>query len=99
MWLYRRILRISWVDRVTNETILERMGKEKVVMKMIKRRKLEYLGHIIRNDKKYKLLKSILQGKVFGKRRLGKRRISWLKNLKDMVFKNNHRTESLEVMI
>jgi len=35
MWLYRRILRISWVDKVTNETILERMGKEKEVMKTI----------------------------------------------------------------
>lgn len=76
MWLYRRILRISWVDRVTNETLLERMEKEKEVMKTIKRRKLEYLGHIMRNDNKYKLLKSILQGKVVGKRGPGRRRIS-----------------------
>jgi len=43
MWLYRRILRISWVDRVTNKTILEKMGKKKQEMKTIKRRKLEYL--------------------------------------------------------
>jgi len=67
---------------VTNETILERMGKEKEVMETIKRRKLEYLGHIMRNDNKYKLLKSILQEKVFGKRGPGRRRISWLKNIR-----------------
>jgi len=36
----------------------------------------------MRNDNKYKLLKSILQGKVFGKRGPGRRRISWLKNLR-----------------
>jgi len=36
----------------------------------------------MRNDNKYKLLKSILQGKVFGKRGPGRKRISWLKNLR-----------------
>jgi len=36
----------------------------------------------MKNDHKYKLLKSILQGKVFGKRGPGRRRISWPKNLR-----------------
>jgi hypothetical protein len=40
MWLHRRILRISWVDRVTNETVMERMVKEKGVMNRVKKRKL-----------------------------------------------------------
>jgi hypothetical protein len=82
MWLYRRILRISWTDKITNETVLRRVGKEREVMYTIKRRKLEYLGHIMRNSTKYRLLKVILQGKVFGKRGIGRRRISWLKNLR-----------------
>uniref|UniRef100_A0A8D9AE48 Uncharacterized protein n=1 Tax=Cacopsylla melanoneura TaxID=428564 RepID=A0A8D9AE48_9HEMI len=82
MWIYRRILKISWVDKITNEEVLRRMGKEKEIMNTVKKRKLEYLGHIMRNEEKYCLLKTILQGKVYGKRGRGRRRISWLKNLR-----------------
>lgn len=80
MWLYRRILRISWKDKVTNVIVLERMNKEREVMNTVKKRKLEYFGHIMRNEKKYDLLITILQGKVYGKQGPGRRRISWLKN-------------------
>lgn len=45
MWLYRRILRISWTEKVTNVEVMNRMGKEKEVLATIKRRKLEYFGH------------------------------------------------------
>lgn len=82
MWLYRRILRISWVDHVTNNRVLEQMGKEVEVIRTVKKRKLEYLGHIMRNNDRYRLLQLVLQGKVFGRRGPGRRRISWLKNLR-----------------
>lgn len=57
MCLYKRILRISWVDRGTNKTVLERIRKERKVM--IKRRNLEYLEYIMKNKTKYKLIKFI----------------------------------------
>lgn len=82
MWCYRRILRISWVDRITNEEVLRRMDKEREVLNNIKKRKLEYLGHIMRNEHRYSLLQLILQGKVLGRRGPGRRRISWLHNLR-----------------
>lgn len=82
MWLYRRILRIPWTDHITNLRVLERMGKDKELLLLIKTRKLEYLGHIMRNSQRYELLQLILQGKVEGRRRPGRRRISWLKNLR-----------------
>lgn len=82
MWLYRRMLRIPWTAHMTNREVLERMEKEKEIMNSVKRRKLEYLGHIMRNEKRYGLLQLILQGKVYGKRGPGRRRISWLKNLR-----------------
>ncbi|XP_039291702.1 uncharacterized protein LOC120353116 [Nilaparvata lugens] len=63
MWLYRRVLRISWMDRVTNKAVLERMDKDLEVMNIIKSRKLAYFGHIMRNEEKYSLLKSVLQGR------------------------------------
>ncbi|KAL1447598.1 hypothetical protein WDU94_009869 [Cyamophila willieti] len=82
MWLYRRMLKISWKDKVTNTEVLNRMKKGKEILKTIKIRKLQYLGHVMRNENRYLLLQKILQGKVEGRRGRGRRRISWLKNLR-----------------
>ncbi|CAF4751217.1 unnamed protein product [Pieris macdunnoughi] len=82
MWVYRRMLKISWTDRIRNTTVLDRMQENKEVLKTVKKRKLEYFGHVLRNCKKYELLQLIIQGKVAGRRRPGRRRTSWLKNLR-----------------
>ena len=87
MWVYRRILRVSWTERVTNMTILGSMNKKMEVLNAIKRRKLEYLGHIMRN-KKYNILQIIMQGKIQGSRRPGRRRTSWLYNLRQWFGKS-----------
>ena len=87
MWVYRRILRVSWTERVTNMTILGSMNKKMEVLNAIKRRKLEYLGHIMRN-KKYNILQIIMQGKIEGSRRPGRRRTSWLYNLRQWFGKS-----------
>ncbi|KAI5708046.1 hypothetical protein M8J77_015361 [Diaphorina citri] len=89
MWLYRRILKISWIEHVTNEEVLRRMKKERELMNIIKVRKLQYLGHIMRNDNKYTLLQLIIQGKIEGKRGRGRRRISWLHNLRKWTGKTS----------
>ena len=61
---------ISWIKHTTNEEVLRRMGKTKEVTFTVKMRKIEYLGHIMKNNK-YRLLQLILQGKVDGRRVLG----------------------------
>ena len=66
MWIYWRILRISWIEHTTNKKVLRRMDKTKEVTFTVKRRKMEYLRHIMRNNK-YRLLQLILQGKVDGR--------------------------------
>lgn len=81
MYLYRRILRISWVQRVTNEEVLRRMGKQKELLLTIKHRKTSYIGHVMRGDK-YEFLRLIIEGKIQGKRSIGRRQNSWLKDLR-----------------
>lgn len=81
MWCYRRMLRVSYIYHTTNVTILERLGKDKEIVDTIKNRKMDYFGHIMRGDK-YRLLQLILQGKIEGKRGPGRRRVSWLANLR-----------------
>ena len=77
---------ISRTDRVSNVEVLNRMGKEMEVLYEVKRRRLEYFGHIIRNGK-YRLLQLVVEGKIEGKRRPGQRNTSWLKNLKELVWR------------
>lgn len=82
LWTYRRMLRISWIDHVTNVEVMKRMGKDKEVINTVKTRKLSYFGHVMRHPEIYNILHLVLQGKVEGKRGPGRRRISWLKNLR-----------------
>lgn len=81
MWAYRRMMKIPWTARVTNVEVLKRIGSKMLVLNTIKRRKMEYLGHVLRNGK-YQLLHNIIQGKIEGRRGAGRRRTSWLRNLR-----------------
>lgn len=82
LWLYRRILKISWTEKITNVEVLKRMNTKPELLNIVKCRKLQYLGHIMRNNERYNLLQQILQGKINSKRGPGRRRISWLANLR-----------------
>jgi hypothetical protein len=70
------------------------MKEKKEVMNTVKKRKLEYLGDIMKNETKYKLLKSILQGKVVGVRGPRKKKDITTQEPEDIVFRNNHRAVS-----
>ena len=48
MWCYRRLLRISWQDKRTNEWVLEKIGSGLILRDLIRERKLKYFGHILR---------------------------------------------------
>jgi hypothetical protein len=82
----RRMEKISWTDRVRNEEVLHRVKEERNVLHTIKRRKANWIGHILcRNC----LLKHMIEGKLevrtemTGKR--GRRRKQLLDNLKAVV--------------
>ena len=47
MWFYRRLLRVSWTDRRTNESILQELGTTRKLLTLIKERKLRYVGHAL----------------------------------------------------
>lgn len=67
---------------MTNAEVLQRIDQEKEILNTIKQRKLEYFGYVIRNEERYRILQLVMQGRIFGKRGPGRRRISWLRNLK-----------------
>lgn len=81
MWLYRRMLRISWTQHITNQAVLNTINRDQELLTTIKKRKTSYLGHIMRNDK-YNLLRLIIEGKIEGRRGVGRRTMSWLRNIR-----------------
>ena len=81
MWSYRRMLKISWTEHETNQNVLHKLHKERELLQIIKKRKLEYFGNVIRGPK-YKTLQVIMQGKIEGKRRIGRKNLSWLRNFR-----------------
>lgn len=81
MYLYRRILKIPWVQKATNVEVLNRMGKPLELLLTVRERKTKYIGHVMRGEK-YELLRLIIEGKIQGKRSVGRRQNSWLKDLR-----------------
>lgn len=83
MYVYRRMLRVSWTERKSNLEILERMGNDKELLLIIKERKLQYLGHALRGEC-YRILRLIIKEKIEG-RSVGQRQNSSLKDLRKWV--------------
>src|SRR5215470_11221874 len=64
MWCWRRMEKISWADRVRKEEVLHRVKEERNILHTIKRRKANWIGHILRRNY---LLKHVIEGKIEGR--------------------------------
>ena len=82
MWFYRRMLRISWKEKRTNKSILEELKTKRALLETVKTRKLNFFGHASRN-KRCRLVKDVIQGKMEGKRGRGRPRSSYMSNIQD----------------
>ena len=49
MWVYRRVLKISWTEKITSEEVLRMMGTGREIVRQFKTRKLQYLGNLVRH--------------------------------------------------
>ncbi|KAJ4448167.1 hypothetical protein ANN_10180 [Periplaneta americana] len=70
MWIWRRMERVKWTDRTKNEAVLEKGDEERMMLKLIRKRKINWLGHLLKRNC---LLKDALEGMVNGKRVRGRR--------------------------
>jgi hypothetical protein len=84
MWWWRRLEKISWTDRVRNEEVLRRVKEMRNILHTIKRRKANWIGHILRRNC---ILKHVIEGKIEGRTevrgRRGRRRKQLLDDLKE----------------
>jgi hypothetical protein len=84
MWCWRRMEKISWTDHVRNEEVLHRVKEERNIIPTIKRRKTNWIGHILRRNC---LLNHVIEGKLEGRMemtgRRERRRMQVLDDLKE----------------
>ena len=78
MWIWRRIERISWTDRITNEEVLRRVAECRSLINTVVRRKKNWIGHVVRGSG---IMKVVMEGRMEGKRTRGRRRKGMLDEL------------------
>ena len=86
MWFLRRMLKISWTDKISNERVLTIANVKRKLLQTIKNRKMTFLGHVMRRKGIEKLS---LTGKVEGKRARGTQRMTYLSNIKEWTNRTN----------
>jgi len=77
----RKILRVSWIAKKTNEWVLNKAGVKRELLDTVKARKLAYYGYTMRKQESC-LEKEIMQGTMPGARRRGRPRTAWMGNIK-----------------
>ena len=80
----RRILRVSWTAKKTNESVLNKAGVKRELLDTVKARKLAYYGHTMRKQGSC-LEKEIMQGTMPGARWRGRPRTAWIDNIKTSI--------------
>ena len=85
LWCWRRLLRVPWTARRSNQSILKEISPGCSLERLILKLKLQYFGHLMRRDDSFE--KTLMLGKIEGRRRRGQQRMRWLDgvtNLMDM---------------
>ena len=86
MWCWRRLLRVPWTAGRSNQSILKEISPEYSWEGLMLKLKLQYLGHLLwRTDS---LEKTLILGKIEGKRRRGWQRMRWLDGIIDSINMN-----------
>ena len=76
LWCWRRLLRVPWTTRRSNQSILKEINPERSLEGMLLKLKLQYFAHLMcRTDS---LEKTLMLGKIEGRRRRGCQRMRWL---------------------
>ncbi|GFO50671.1 endonuclease-reverse transcriptase [Plakobranchus ocellatus] len=78
MWFIRRMMRISWTEKKSNEFVLKEAKLEQSPIKTIRQRLLQFLGHICRHKG---LVHLAITGKIESKRSKGRQRITFTESL------------------
>ena len=76
LWCWRRLLRVSWTARRSNQSMLKEISPEYSLEGLMLKLKLQYFDHLLRRKDSFE--KTLMLGKIEGGRRRGWKRMRWL---------------------
>ena len=83
LWCWRRLLRVPWTARRSNQSILKEISSGCSLEGLTLKPKLQYFGHLMRRANS--LEKTLMLGKIEGRRRRGRQRMRWLDGITDSM--------------
>ena len=83
LWCWRRLLRIPWTARRSNQSILKEINPGISLEGMMLKMKLQYFGHLMRRVDS--LENTLMLGRTGGRRRRGRQRMRWLNGITDLM--------------
>src|SRR6476469_2973978 len=83
MWVWRRMGKVSWMDKRTNEQVLSSMNEKRSLIKTIWDRKKNWIGHVVKGDG---LMKLVLEGRMEGKRPRERPRMGMIDDVLDATY-------------
>ena len=83
LWWWRRLLRVSWTPSRSNQSILKEINPEYSLEGLLLKLKLQFFGHLMRRANS--LEKTLMLGKIEGKRRKGWQRMRWSDSITDSM--------------
>ena len=83
LWYWRRLLRFPWTARMPNQSILEEISPEYSLEGLMLKLKLQYFGYLMRRTDS--LEKTLILGKIEGRRSRERQRIRWLDGITDWM--------------
>ena len=83
LWCWRRLLRVPWAARRSNKPILKESSPEYSLEGLMLKLKLQYFGHLMQRADSFE--KTLMLGKIKGRRRRGRQRMRWLDSITDSL--------------
>ena len=83
LWCWRRLLRVFWTARISNQSILKEISPGCCLEGMMLKLKLQYFGHLMWTVDS--LEKTLMLGEIGGRRRRGRQRMRWLDGITDSM--------------
>jgi len=83
LWCWRRLLRVPWTARKSNQSILKQISPEFSLEGLMLKLKLQYFGHLIRRVDS--LEKTLMLQRIEGRRKRGRQRMRWLDGITDSM--------------
>ena len=83
LWCWRRLLRVPWTARRSNQSILKEISPGCSLVGLMLKLKLQYFGHLMRRADSFE--KTLMLGKIEGRRRRGQQRMRWLDGITDSM--------------